>query len=152
MINEKKTLIFRFSSMGDVVMTIPVLRCLEKKYPNEKFIFVTRKKFVPFFTEFNNITFFEADFKNRHRGFFGLLRLFRDLKKTNPTKVADLHNVLRTRVLKLLFQLSFYKVTSVDKKRNERKALTRKKNKIFKPLTSVHFNYQEVFNLSLIHI
>ena len=50
MINEKKTLIFRFSSMGDVVMTIPVLRCLEKKYPNEKFIFVTRKKFVPFST------------------------------------------------------------------------------------------------------
>ena len=146
MINEKKTLIFRFSSMGDVVMTIPVLRCLEKKYPNEKFIFVTRKKFAPFFTEFNNITFFEADFKNRHRGFFGLLRLFRDLKKTNPAKVADLHNVLRTRVLKLLFQLSFYKVTSIDKKRNERKALTRKKNKIFKPLISVHFNYQEVFN------
>ena len=83
MINKKKTLIFRFSSMGDVVMTIPVLRCLEKKYPNEKFIFVTRKKFAPFFTEFNNITFFEADFENRHRGFFGLLRLFRDLKKTN---------------------------------------------------------------------
>ena len=146
MINEKKTLIFRFSSMGDVVMTIPVLRCLEKKYPNEKFIFVTRKKFAPFFTEFNNITFFEADFKNRHKGFLGLLRLFRDLKKTNPTKVADLHNVIRTRVLKLLFQLSFHNVISVDKKRNERKALTRKKNKIFKPLTSVHFNYQEVFN------
>ena len=28
----------------------------------------------------------------------------------------------------------------------DRKALTRKKNKIFKPLTSIHFNYQEVFN------
>jgi len=36
MIDEKKTLILRFSSLGDVVMTIPVLRCLEKKYPNEK--------------------------------------------------------------------------------------------------------------------
>ena len=80
--------------MGDVVMTIPVLRCLEKKYPNEKFIFVTRKKFAPFFTEFNNITFFEADFKNRHRGIFGLFRLFKDLKKTNPTKAADLHKQL----------------------------------------------------------
>ncbi len=146
MSNEKNTLILRFSSMGDVVMTIPVLRCLEKKYPNEKFIFVTRKKFEPFFAEFNNITFFEADFKTRHKGFLGLLRLFKDLKKTNPAKIADLHNVLRTKFLKFLFQLSFHKVVSVDKKRNDRKALTRKKNKIFKPLTSIHFNYQEVFN------
>ena len=146
MSNEKNTLILRFSSMGDVVMTIPVLRCLEKKYPNEKFIFVTRKKFEPFFAEFNNITFFEADFKTRHKGFLGLLRLFKDLKKTNPVKIADLHNVLRTKFLKFLFQLSFHKVVSVDKKRNDRKALTRKKNKIFKPLTSIHFNYQEVFN------
>ena len=78
MSNEKNTLILRFSSMGDVVMTIPVLRCLEKKYPNEKFIFVTRKKFEPFFAEFKNITFFEADFKTRHKGFLGLLRLFKD--------------------------------------------------------------------------
>ena len=146
MIDEKKTLILRFSSLGDVVMTIPVLRCLEKKYPNEKFIFVTRKKFTPFFGEFKNITFFEADFKKRHKGVFGLIRLFRDLKKTNPNKIADLHNVLRTRLLKFLFQLSFHVVVSVDKKRSERKALTRKKNKIFKPLTSVYFNYQEVFN------
>ena len=146
MSNEKNTLILRFSSIGDVVMTIPVLRCLEKKYPNEKFIFVTRKKFAPFFKEFNNITFFETDFKKRHKGFLGLFRLFKDLKNTNPTKIADLHNVLRTQFLKFLFQLSFHKVVSVDKKRSERKALTRKKNKIFKPLTSIHFNYQEVFN------
>ena len=71
MINEKKTLIFRFSSMGDVVMTIPVLRCLEKKYPNEKFIFVTRKKFAPFFTEFNNITFLRRILKIDIEGFLG---------------------------------------------------------------------------------
>ena len=73
-------------------------------------------------------------------------KMFKDLKNTNPTNIADLHNVLRTQFLKFLFQLSFHKVVSVDKKRSERKALTRKKNKIFKPLTSIHFNYQEVFN------
>ena len=55
MINEKKTLIFRFSSMGDVVMTVPIIRCLEKKYPENKFIFVTRPKFKPFFEEFKNL-------------------------------------------------------------------------------------------------
>ena len=34
--------------MGDVVMTVPIIRCLEKKYPENKFIFVTRPKFKPF--------------------------------------------------------------------------------------------------------
>ena len=32
MINGK-TLILRFSSLGDVVMTVPIIRSLEKKYP-----------------------------------------------------------------------------------------------------------------------
>ena len=67
MINGK-TLILRFSSMGDVVMTVPIIRCLEKKYPENKFIFVTRPKFKPFFEEFKNVEIFELDLKNRHKG------------------------------------------------------------------------------------
>ena len=66
MINGK-TLILRFSSMGDVVMTVPIIRCLEKKYPENKFIFVTRPKFNPFFEEFKNVEIFELDLKNRHK-------------------------------------------------------------------------------------
>lgn len=40
----------------------------------------------------------------------------------------------------------FIKVSVIDKKRKERKALTRNENKIFKPLTPIHYLYQEVFN------
>ena len=40
----KKTLILRFSSLGDVAMIVPVTRCLCKKYPNEEFIIVSREK------------------------------------------------------------------------------------------------------------
>ena len=145
MINGK-TLIFRFSSMGDVVMTVPVLRCLEKKYPENHFIFVTRPKFSCFFKEFKNIEVFEIDLEKRHKGISGLFRLFLDLKKLNPNRIADLHSVLRTKILSFLFRVFFTKVSGIDKKRKERKALTRKSNKIFKPLTPVHYLYQEVFN------
>jgi len=145
MINGK-TLILRFSSLGDVVMTVPIIRSLEKKYPENKLIFVTRPKFKPFFSEFNNVVIFELDLKKRHKGFFGLFRLFLDLKKLKPKRIADLHSVLRTKILLLLFRLFFVKVFAIDKKRKERKALTRNQNKIFKPLTPVHFLYQEVFN------
>jgi ADP-heptose:LPS heptosyltransferase len=145
MINGK-TLILRFSSLGDVVMTVPVIRSLEKKYPENKFIFVTRPKFTPFFQEFNNVETFELDLKKRHKGFLGLFRLFSDLKKLKPKRIADLHSVLRTQLLSFLFKMFFIKVSVIDKKRKERKALTRKNNKIFKPLTPIHFLYQEVFN------
>ena len=145
MINGK-TLILRFSSMGDVAMTVPVIRCLEKTYPENKFIFVTRPKFRSFFHEFKNVEIFELDFKTRHKGFFGLFRLFSDLRKIKPKRVADLHSVLRTNILSFLFRIFFIKVSVIDKKRKERKALTRKTNKIFKPLTPIHFLYQEVFN------
>ncbi len=145
MINGK-TLILRFSSLGDVAMTNPVIRCLEKKYPNNKFIYVTRPKFKPLFEEFKNVEIFELDLKKRHKGFLGLLRLFIDLIKLRPSRVADLHSVLRTNILSFLFRIFFIKVSVIDKKRKDRKALTRKRNKIFKPLTPVHFLYQEVFN------
>ena len=145
MINGK-TLILRFSSLGDVVMTVPVIRSLETKYPENKFIFVTRPKFKPFFSEFNNIEIFELDLEKRHKGFFGLFRLFLDLKKLKPKRIADLHSVLRTQLLSFLFRIFFVKVSVIDKKRKERKALTRNENKIFKPLTPIHYLYQEVFN------
>ena len=145
MINGK-TLILRFSSMGDVVMTIPIIRCLQKKYPENKFIFVTRPKFTPFFKEFNNVETFEIDLKKRHKGFLGLFRLFSDLRKINPKRIADLHSVLRTKIVTFLFRIFFVKVSVIDKKRKERKALIREENKIFKPLTPIHFLYQEAFN------
>ena len=145
MINGK-TLILRFSSMGDVVMTIPIIRCLQKKYPENKFIFVTRPKFTPFFKEFNNVETFEIDLKKRHKGFLGLFRLFLDLRKINPKQIVDLHSVLRTKIVTFLFRIFFVKVSVIDKKRKERKALIREENKIFKPLTPIHFLYQEAFN------
>lgn len=142
----KKTLILRFSSLGDVAMIVPVIRCLCKKYPNQEFIMVSRKKFKPLFKEHQNLSFFQVDFDNRHKGFIGVFKLFKDLKKIKPNRVADLHNVLRTRILTLLFKLCFYNVKRLDKMRIEKNRLTRSKNKVFKPLTPVHFKYQEVFN------
>ena len=142
----KKTLILRFSSLGDVAMIVPVTRCLCKKYPNEEFIIVSREKFKPLFEEDQNLSFFRVDFDNRHKGFLGVFKLFKDLKKIKPNKVADLHHVLRTRILALLFKLCFYNVKRLDKMRTEKNRLTRSKNKVFKPLTPIHFKYQEVFN------
>ena len=96
-------LVLRFSSMGDVAMMVPVLRCLVKNYPDFKITIVSKEIYKPIFREFGNIRFFELDLKERHKGFKGLFSLFKELKKLRPTHIADLHSVLRSNVLYFLF-------------------------------------------------
>jgi len=141
----KHLLVLRFSSMGDVAMMIPSLRCLIKSYPDLKITIVSKKRFKPFFKEFENCNFFEVDFKNKYNGISGLLDLFKELKKLKPTHIADLHSVLRTHFLRMLFRLSFYRVKKLEKLRKEKKKLFRAKNKVLKPLVPTQYRYAEVF-------
>ena len=142
---HKSLLIYRFSSFGDIAMIVPVLRSFYQTYPDQKIIFVSRDFVQPLFEEFPNIIFKGVDFKYKHKGFKGLFMLYKELKKQRIIAIADLHGVIRTFVLNFLFRISFYKVSSINKGRRERKKLIRKRNKVFQPLTPIHFRYCEVF-------
>jgi len=131
--------------MGDVAMTAPVLRAFVSQHPEVKITVVSRPFFKPFFDGIPNVEFFAIDLKDRHKGFFGLLRLYKDLKPLKIDAVADLHNVLRSKIIRNLFALSGKKTAFVDKGRDEKKALTRAENKIFKPVTSMFERHKEVF-------
>ncbi|WP_396169459.1 glycosyltransferase family 9 protein [Flavobacterium sp.] len=135
----------RLSAMGDVAMTVPVLRAFVIQNPELKITVISRPFFKPFFEGIPNLTFFAFDEKKRHKGFFGLLRLFRDLKALHIDAFADLHNVLRSKVVRTLFALSGKKTAFVDKARAEKAALTRAENKIFKPLTTMFERHAKVF-------
>lgn len=139
-------LVFRLSAMGDVAMTVPVLRALVSQYPEVKVTVVSRPFFKPFFEEIPNVNFFEIDLKQRHKGVLGLIRLYKDLKKLKIDAVADLHNVLRSKVIRTLFSLGGKKTAFVDKGRAAKKALTRSENKIFKPVKSMVERHLDVFN------
>lgn len=131
--------------MGDVAMTVPVLRAFVQQNPEVKITVVSRPFFKPFFEGIPNISFFAFDEKQRHKGFLGLLRLFQDLKVLNIDAFADLHNVLRSKVVRTLFALSGKKTAFVDKARAEKAALTRAENKTFKPLTTMFERHAKVF-------
>lgn len=135
----------RLSAMGDVAMTVPVLRAFVSQNPDVKITVVSRPFFKPFFEGIPNLGFFAFDEKQRHKGFFGLLRLFQDLKDLHIDAFADLHNVLRSKVVRTLFALSGKKTAFVDKARAEKAALTRAENKIFKPLTTMFERHVKVF-------
>ncbi len=135
----------RLSAMGDVAMTVPVLRAFVQQYPAVQLTVISRPFFKPFFDGIPNVSFFAFDEKERHKGFLGLLRLFQDSKKLNIDAFADLHNVLRSQIIRNLFALSGKKVAAVDKGREDKKALTRAGDKVFKQLPTMFERHTEVF-------
>ncbi|MGE8340559.1 MAG: glycosyltransferase family 9 protein [Flavobacterium sp.] len=135
----------RLSAMGDVAMTVPVLRAFVKQYPTVKLTVISRPFFKPFFDGIPNLEFFAFDEKERHKGFPGLLRLFKDVKKLKIDAFADLHNVLRSKIVSLLFALSGKKRATVDKGREGKKELTRDENKIFRQLPTMFERHAKVF-------
>ncbi|MGX1928091.1 glycosyltransferase family 9 protein [Flagellimonas sp. 2504JD4-2] len=138
-------LVIRLSAMGDVAMTVPVLRTLIDQNPQVKITVLTKKPFLPIFSGLKNVEVFEADVKKRHKGLVGLWRLYKELKPLQLDAVADLHNVLRSRILQKYFNLGKTPFVQLDKGRAEKKALTRTRAKIFKQLKSTHQRYAEVF-------
>lgn len=135
----------RLSAMGDVAMTVPVLRAFVKQYPTVKLTVISRPFFKPFFDGIPNLEFFAFDEKERHKGFPGLVRLYKDVKKLKIDAFADLHNVLRSKVVSLLFALSGKKRATVDKGREGKKELTRAENKIFRQLPTMFERHAKVF-------
>lgn len=145
MSNIKHIAVMRLSAMGDVAMTVPVLRAFVKQYPEVKLTVISRPFFKPFFEGIPNLDFFAFDEKERHKGFAGLLRLFQDVRKLKIDAFADLHNVLRSKIASLLFALSGKKRATVDKGREGKKELTRAENKIFKQLPTMFQRHAKVF-------
>lgn len=138
-------LIIRLSAMGDVAMLVPVLTYLVKSNPSLKISLLTRANFAPIFNAFENVQVINADVKGSHKGFFGLFLLYKKLRQLGVTAVADVHNVLRSNVLKLFFRIAGIPVVQIDKGRKEKKALTRAANKDFKQLKTTHQRYADVF-------
>ena len=138
-------LLLRFSALGDVAMTVPVIRCLYKSYPDLKITFVSRPYLEPLFEEFENFNFYPIDTGFRHKGVKGIWTLFSELKKTPFSGVADLHGVLRTYLLSFLFITIFFRVKQINKGRISKHRLIREKNKKFQPLTPTIFRYADVF-------
>ena len=135
-------LVIRFSAMGDVAMTVPVLRALTSQHPQVKITVVTRAFFKPFFEDIPNVEVYVTDLKGKHKGVLGLYKLSKELRTLDFDVVADLHNVLRSKILKLFFFGK--KVVQIDKGRAEKKALV--SGEAVKQLKTTHQRYVDVFN------
>ena len=128
----KKLLIIRFSALGDIAMSVPVVHDLAMQYPDLDITMLSREMARPLFERLpNNVHFIGADLNGRHKGLLGLERLRNDYHLEDFDYIADFHNVLRTFILRIDNQMRGQKVAIIDKGRKGKRALTRQKNKVF---------------------
>ena len=141
----KKLLIIRFSALGDIAMTVPVVHDVAVQYPDLDITMLSRPMAEPLFEKLpNNVHFIAADLKGRHKGMLGLCQLWRDAHLNDFDYIADFHDVMRTQWLRAEGCLHCKKIAKIDKGRKGKKALTRQKNKVFEQQATSFERYAKV--------
>jgi ADP-heptose:LPS heptosyltransferase len=136
-------LVIRFSALGDVAMTVPVIKNLLAQNPSLKITFLSGPFVAPFFKDIERLSFYSINVKD-YKGIAGIYRLTKKLKKDIAfDAIADLHNVLRTKLLRLF--LANKNTVVIDKGRAEKKQLTKPKNKNLHQLKTSFQRYADVF-------
>jgi ADP-heptose:LPS heptosyltransferase len=143
---SKKILVIRFSAMGDVALSAPVISSVLEQNPTLEIVFLSRQLFKPFFQEHDRLTFIGADLKGKHKGVFGLKKLQNELLKEHKfDAVVDLHDVLRTKILRFYFKARGIRCHSINKGRGEKKGLING-SVPFKKLKHTTQRYLDVFD------
>ena len=137
-------LVTRFSALGDVAMTVPVLRVVAQTYPEIQLTVCSKPFFKPLFEDIPNCNFLEAHLYKEHKD-FGILKLANAAVENGVDAVADLHNVMRTKALTSYFWLKGIPVARIDKGRSEKKVLVHAKGKNISQLKTSHQRYADVF-------
>ena len=140
----KHILVIRLSAMGDVAMAVPMLRVLAQTYPEVKITMLSRPFFKPLFEGIPNLEFLEADVYGKHKR-FGLIKLANEAKDLEIDAVADLHSVIRSKVITGFLKLKGLKTATIDKGRTKKKALVSAKGKNISQLKTTHQRYADVF-------
>ena len=143
----KNVLVARFSALGDVAMTIPVVYSVCRANPATRFVMITQPVASTLFINApSNLVVLGIDTKVKYHGIAGLLKLKNELISTYDIDAfVDLHDVLRSWILAFFLRLAGVKSKRLDKGRSGKRALTRKHNKRMLPLISSRARYREVF-------
>jgi len=114
--------------MGDVALTVPVIRNVLDTDSELQITLVTRPFFAPFFFGIPRLKLYFPDLEGKHKGIRGLYQLYLDLKRMGHyEKIIDLHSVLRTKVVSFFFRISGTPVFTIDKGRKEKNRIIKTK-------------------------
>ncbi|MBL6950898.1 MAG: glycosyltransferase family 9 protein, partial [Bacteroidales bacterium] len=89
----KKILIIRLSSIGDIILTSPVIRCLKEQLSEVEIHYLTKKQFIPILQSNPHITKIHL-FKNNYQ------ELIPKLKAEQFDHIVDLHKNMRSHYIR----------------------------------------------------
>jgi len=139
-----KILITRLSSFGDVAMLVPAVYSVAARYSQERFVVLTRKAFTPLFENLGFNVAVRVFDPNKHGDVLGLFRLINSLSVSGYSHVADMHDVLRTKMIRRFLMLSGKKVAHIDKGRADKNIMIETKN-TYPSLQPMVERYMDVF-------
>lgn len=119
-----RILVYRFSAFGDVAMTTPVFREFLEQNPNAEIVMVTRNNFEDLFADLPRVIFKGIDLDD-YKGFLGIRKLAKELlNEFKPDYIADLHDVIRSKILDKIYVRKGLKVFKINKGKEEKEDLT----------------------------
>lgn len=133
-----KFLIIRFSSIGDVILTTPLIRCLRKKFPSAQIDFLVKKEFAVVLsnnTNLNNIILFD---KNSGKEELGRIRQV--VRQNNYSHIFDIQKNIRS--IRIVMGSSAI-VSGFSKKLLARDLLIRFGKNIYTEIKPVYLRYFE---------
>ena len=137
-------LVIRTSAMGDVAMLPHALRALKEAYPEVKVTVATKSLFHPFF-EGVDVDFLDIETRRTHRGIRGAIRFAREAAELKIDAVADMHNVLRSKMVRAALHLRGIPVSVIHKGRIEKYMRLGRGSEGVKPLKHTVIRYCDVF-------
>ena len=133
-----KFLIIRFSSIGDIILTTPLIRCLRATFPNAQIDFLVKKEFAVVLSgnpHINNIiTFDKADSRNQLR------RIRMQVQLTRYSMILDVQKNIRSMMIGVGSRTG---IAGFSKKLTARDLLIRFKINIYKEIKPVYLRYFE---------
>jgi ADP-heptose:LPS heptosyltransferase len=102
-----KFLIIRLSSIGDIILTTPVIRCLKNQLKESEIHFLVKKQFIPIISSnpyIDKIHCYENNLSS-------LIRIFRD---EHFDYIIDLHNSIRSFIIKARINARSYSVNKIN--------------------------------------
>ncbi len=103
----EKVLIIRFSSIGDIVLTTPLVRCLKQQWPEASVHYLTKKQFGPVLQSnpyIDKIHLYDHNFRE----------LIPQLKSEGFSRIIDLHRNYRSAFVKQHFRVPAYTFPKIN--------------------------------------
>lgn len=135
--------ILRLSSLGNVAMLVPVVTQLSRSYPDDEFVIMSLKPLSDLFFGLANVRYVEVAPEVEHS--HGLYRLSKQILALKPTKVFDLQDDSRTRMVRYMLHIHKITTNTIDLGSRERRALSRSGYEQATPLKPEAERYADTF-------